>query len=91
MRKKGSRSGLGALHLGAFDAEGRLVYVGRAGTGFKDRELAEFHRHRVVHEVGQRAGDLDAGRAGADHDEVQRAAIDQPGAAVGVLEQADDA
>jgi bifunctional non-homologous end joining protein LigD len=31
---KGMRSGLGALHLAAHDGDGRLVYAGRAGTGF---------------------------------------------------------
>ncbi len=31
---KGLRSGLGALHLAAYDDSGRLIYTGRAGTGF---------------------------------------------------------
>jgi bifunctional non-homologous end joining protein LigD len=35
---KGSRAGLGALHVGAF-AGGELRYTGRVGTGFRDEEL----------------------------------------------------
>lgn len=37
---KGSRVGFGALHLAVFD-DGRLIYAGRAGTGFNDRQLRE--------------------------------------------------
>jgi bifunctional non-homologous end joining protein LigD len=36
---KGSRSGFGALHLGAF-RDGHLVYSGRAGSGFTEQQLA---------------------------------------------------
>lgn len=39
---KGSRVGFGALQLADL-AGGRLVYAGRAGTGFTDRQLAEWH------------------------------------------------
>ena len=35
----GSRSGIGALHLGFYDAGGALHYVGAVGTGFDDKEL----------------------------------------------------
>jgi bifunctional non-homologous end joining protein LigD len=35
---KGSRSGFGALHLGAYRA-GQLIYSGRAGTGFSEQQL----------------------------------------------------
>jgi bifunctional non-homologous end joining protein LigD len=35
----GSRTGIGALHLGYFDPEGGLHYTGAAGTGFTAREL----------------------------------------------------
>lgn len=38
---KGSRSGFGALLLGAFDHLNELQYVGRVGTGFDDRRLKE--------------------------------------------------
>ena len=37
---KGGRTGLGALHLGAYDGN-ELVYTGRVGTGFSDRQLEE--------------------------------------------------
>jgi bifunctional non-homologous end joining protein LigD len=35
----GSRTGLGALHLGYYDAGGRLHYAGGVGTGFSDDTL----------------------------------------------------
>lgn len=35
----GSRTGLGALHLGYYDAEGRLRYAGGCGSGFSDDTL----------------------------------------------------
>lgn len=39
---KGSRVGLGSLHLAVWDAEaGELVYSGRVGTGFSDAILTE--------------------------------------------------
>ena len=47
--------------------------------------------HRLVDEVGERAGELDAGGSAADDDEVQRALVDQRRVTVGVLEHADDA
>jgi bifunctional non-homologous end joining protein LigD len=37
---RGSRTGLGALHLADY-VNGTLTYAGRAGSGFKDQELAE--------------------------------------------------
>ncbi|HYK82617.1 MAG TPA: DNA ligase D [Gemmatimonadales bacterium] len=37
-RPKGSRSGFGALDLGAYD-DGKLVYAGRVGSGFTAAEL----------------------------------------------------
>jgi bifunctional non-homologous end joining protein LigD len=37
---QGSRSGLGALHLAAYDGDA-LVYIGRAGSGFGERQLRE--------------------------------------------------
>jgi len=40
----GSRTGLGALHLGYFDPVGRLHYAGGVGSGFSDRELAALRR-----------------------------------------------
>ena len=44
--------------------------------------LAQHHREQL----GQRAGDLDAGRATADHHERQRAVVEQAGIAVRRLE-----
>ena len=37
---RGSRTGLGALHLGYYDPQQRLHYAGGVGTGFSDDELA---------------------------------------------------
>jgi len=37
---KGSRGGFGALHLADY-VDGELVYAGRAGSGFTDKQLAE--------------------------------------------------
>ena len=39
---KGSRGGFGALHV-AREESGRLVYAGRVGSGFSDRQLADLH------------------------------------------------
>jgi bifunctional non-homologous end joining protein LigD len=38
---KGLRSGLGALHLAGYDESGRLIYAGRAGTGFTAKSADE--------------------------------------------------
>jgi bifunctional non-homologous end joining protein LigD len=40
----GSRVGIGALHVGYFDADGKLHYAGGVGTGFSDRELAALRK-----------------------------------------------
>src|SRR6266404_2170511 len=40
---KGSRGGFGALHLADY-LDGALVYAGRAGSGFTDKELPEVRR-----------------------------------------------
>ncbi|HXM38615.1 MAG TPA: DNA ligase D [Gemmatimonadales bacterium] len=40
-RPKGSRSGFGALHVGAYK-DGKLVYCGRAGSGFTAAQLKEY-------------------------------------------------
>lgn len=37
--ESGARTGFGALHLGGY-RDGKLIYAGRAGTGFDERELA---------------------------------------------------
>jgi len=41
-RPKGSRTGFGALHLGLYEDEA-LVYAGRVGTGFDDKQLRSLH------------------------------------------------
>jgi len=38
---KGSRAGLGSLLLGVHDADGRLVYAGKVGSGFNETSLAQ--------------------------------------------------
>lgn len=38
---KGSRAGMGALLLAEYDGDGQLVYIGRVGTGFSDKQLRE--------------------------------------------------
>jgi bifunctional non-homologous end joining protein LigD len=38
---KGARAGFGALHVAAYDDPKRLVYCGRAGSGFTGRQLEE--------------------------------------------------
>jgi bifunctional non-homologous end joining protein LigD len=40
---QGTRTGFGALLLGYYDAEGRLVYAGKVGTGFDHVLLRELH------------------------------------------------
>ena len=40
-RADGVRSGFGALHLGVYN-RAELVYAGRVGTGFSERQLTEF-------------------------------------------------
>ncbi|HZQ60507.1 MAG TPA: DNA ligase D, partial [Casimicrobiaceae bacterium] len=42
----GSRFGFGALQLGLYEADGRLTFVGKVGTGFNDETL-EVLRHRL--------------------------------------------
>lgn len=41
---KGSRGGIGALLLAEYDDAGRLIYIGRVGTGFSDRELGDLRK-----------------------------------------------
>ena len=40
---KGARHGFGALLLGYRDADGRLAYAGKVGTGFSDKVLSSLH------------------------------------------------
>jgi len=52
---EGSRSNLGALLLGYYTDDGRLLYAGRAGTGMTDKELK-----RLAGRAGATAGVEDA-------------------------------
>jgi len=45
---KGSRGGFGALHLADY-VEGELVYAGRAGSGFSDKQLGEVRKTLEAH------------------------------------------
>ena len=56
----------------------------------RDLEVVVFGGHRPRDHVRQRARRLDARRAAADDDEVERAALDQRGVAVGGLEHGED-
>jgi bifunctional non-homologous end joining protein LigD len=40
---RGSRQGLGALLVGYYDADGRLTYAGKVGTGFTQATLLSLH------------------------------------------------
>ena len=55
---RGSRSGFGALLLGYYDQDGRLVYAGKVGTGFDARLLRTLHDSLVALERGSPAFDL---------------------------------
>ncbi len=48
----GSRTGLGSLHLGYYDPQGRLHYAGAVGSGFSAEELA-----RLSELLGELASD----------------------------------
>lgn len=41
---EGSRPYLGALLLGYYEPDGRLVYAGRVGTGMSEKTLASLHK-----------------------------------------------
>ena len=41
---EGSRPDLGALLLGYYDDDGKLIYAGRVGTGMPDKVLADLRR-----------------------------------------------
>ena len=59
---RGSRTGLGALHLADY-VDGELTYAGRAGSGFKDKELAELRAEfeRKVRKTPPCAGPVPTG------------------------------
>ena len=41
---EGRRRGIGALLLGVHDADGKLAYVGKVGTGFSSRDAVDLRR-----------------------------------------------
>ena len=57
--------GVGALLLGYYDDEGKLIYVGRVGTGFSEADVAGVARAARRHDHGQAAvrGDPRRGEA----------------------------
>ncbi|MDB5872448.1 MAG: ATP-dependent ligase-like protein [Ramlibacter sp.] len=52
---KGSRTGIGSLLLGVYDAKGALQYAGNVGTGFNERTLRELKRQLDEVATGQAA------------------------------------
>jgi bifunctional non-homologous end joining protein LigD len=60
----GSRSGLGALHVGAYDEAGRLVYSGKVGTGYTDAVLRDL-RARLAPLERERSPFIDPPRGAA--------------------------
>ncbi len=64
-----------------------LAVVDERDRGGGDVEVVIPLGHHLVHEVGERAGGLDARGAGTDDDEVQRAPLDARRVEVGILEQ----
>ncbi len=50
-RPRGSRTGFGALWLAAHDAHGRLLQVGKVGTGFDEASLRRLHARLRMLEV----------------------------------------
>jgi bifunctional non-homologous end joining protein LigD len=57
---RGSRTGFGALLLGYYDSDGRLVYAGKVGTGFDTKLLRSLHDSMVALERGTPAFDRGA-------------------------------
>ena len=59
---QGTRIGLGALLLGYYDRDGKLIYAGKVGTGFNERTLHRLHGRADRDRAGQAAlraqGDL---------------------------------
>jgi len=55
---QGSRTGFGALLLGYYDTDGRLVYAGKVGTGFSQQTLDSMHATLAGLERDQPAFDV---------------------------------
>ncbi len=56
---EGTRAGLGALLIGVYDGQNRLVYAGKVGTGFTDKMLQDLRRKLEARE--QKASPFAAG------------------------------
>ena len=50
---RNSRSHIGAILLGYYDAEGKLVYAGHTGGGFSNATLADMHKRLAPLEVAK--------------------------------------
>jgi bifunctional non-homologous end joining protein LigD len=56
---KGSRTGLGAVLVGCYDASGRLLYMGKVGSGMDGRTLTDLHaRLTAIERPGNPFADL---------------------------------
>ncbi len=64
---QGSRTGLGALLLGAHDANGALQYVGKVGTGFNEASLGDLKRQLLDLASASSPFASDAGSAEKPH------------------------
>ena len=82
--------GVGVGLLGEGGEDDRAV-VDEVDAGPLDVEVVEALRHHLVDEVGDGAGRLDAGRAGADDDDVEGALVDAGRVVVGGLEDLEQA
>ena len=70
--------GVGVGLVGEGGEDDRAV-VDEVDAGALDVEVVEALGHHLVDEVGDGAGRLDAGRPGADDDDVERALVDAAG------------
>ncbi|KRC80554.1 ATP-dependent DNA ligase [Achromobacter sp. Root83] len=61
---KGARVGLGALLLAVHEADGKLRYAGKVGTGFDDKGLADLQKRLARLETGEKP--VTGGAAGRD-------------------------
>jgi DNA ligase D-like protein (predicted ligase) len=66
---QGSRTHFGALLLGYYDADGRLVYAGKVGTGFSEATLAS---------LGRALSDLERGEPPFDRELLPRSSNGGP-------------
>jgi bifunctional non-homologous end joining protein LigD len=72
-KPEGARSGFGALHLASWQ-DGGLVYAGRVGTGFSEKQLGQLHA-RLAKSVRARPAFGGAVPTGRDHVWVEPEAV----------------